>query len=931
MGLRTRTLFLVSLVMATLFIALFFIARPSLQSAFDKLERDRAALDGERLAGAISEESDRLARSAADYAPRGVTYRYMQGDTADLTAELTEDALTRSGINVFLLIDENGRLISSWFVDLGLGTFTETDQAVVDAVLSARGLTDPGDPRFHVATAIDYGSGVMLVASHSITTSDMYGVPEGTLVVGRYLDPAEIVTIAAKTRLPVTAFPVDSAGAAADPLPDAEADMLAMSEEDGSVAVRIVDGETIASYTTLRDLNGRPVMLLRADAPRDVHAVGRTALVAFAGALALCCLAAVIVVNYTINRTVLGRIARLSADMAGVASHGDLGARVGVEGRDEIGSLALGINEALAAIEEGEREVVRARNDLEVRVVERTEELRTSEWRYRSLVDRLADGVFQVDPDGYVTFANRRAEELTERSLAEIVGAPFVDLLSPASAEEIASRMRAGTAHLAGLTIEAKMGDASCGPAPVELRSAPLFDEAGVLAGTQWIARDVADRKRFEEQLVHMANHDYLTGLFNRQFFESALDLELAESRRTGGGGAILWLDVDDFKEVNDTLGHRAGDEILVSLATRLRTEVRESTVLSRLGGDEFAVLMPGAAAEEAEQVAERLLGIINSQTYTAVGHAVRLSASIGVVMYPEHGSTPAELLANADVSMYLAKASGRSCVHMHAMDEALRGEMRSRMTWNERLTDALHENRFRVFAQPVLDVRTGVVVRHELLIRMMVDDELVSPAEFLPAAERLGIIRDIDRWMIHQAVKLLSMNALDGSSIEVNLSGKAFGDPELPAMIRRALETSGVEAQRLGFEITETAAIADMAKAQRLICMLKELGCRFSLDDFGSGFSSFYYLKHLQIDCLKVDGSFIRSLPDSPQDQHLVRGIVELCRGLGVEIAVEYVEDQRTLDLVRELGVDLAQGYHIGRPAPVEQCTVEEADPNVR
>lgn len=914
MGLRARTLLTVSLLVAILFTALFVVVRPPLQSAFDQLEYERAVLDGERLVHAVAEETARLQRIAADYAPRNATYEFMRGANRGLEQELTADSLTQARADGVVLIDENGSVVLARFVDLDLGTQIETDTSMISALLEADELVSPGDPRFNAAGALPYEGGVLLVASRSITTSDLYGAPEGTFMIVRHVDEAQIQAVAAYAQLPVTAYPID----ATDPS-ELVADIISTVDPSDPIAVRVLDSEQIASYSVVYGLDGTPLLLLEAVSARKVHAIGRTALIALAVALALCCLAAVVTVSFTIDRAVLTRVATLSGEMSTIALRHDLAARVSVDGADEIASLAVDINDALDAIAEVEQELVHAKDDLEIRVTERTEELRTSELRYRSLVERLSDAVFLVDAEGVVTYASSRAEDLTERPHDSIVGAPFVSLLSPASGNEVTRRMRAGADHLNGLTLEAKMGDSACGPAPVELRSVPLFDETGAPAGTQWIVRDIAERKRFEEQLVHMANHDYLTGLFNRQFFESALDLELAESRRTSGGGAILWLDVDDFKEVNDTLGHRAGDEVLVGLATRLKSEVRESTILSRLGGDEFAVLMPGIGVEEAEQVAERLLTRINSQTYSATGRSVRLSASIGVVMYPDHGTTPAELLANADVAMYLAKASGRSCVHMHAVDEALKSEMRSRVTWNERLTEALREESFRVFAQPVLDLRTGRIASHELLIRMLLDGEVVAPAEFLPAAERLGLIREIDRWMIDQAVALLVDHALGDSTLEVNLSGRAFTDAELPGIIRATLERNGIEPRRLGFEITETAAIADMAKAQRFICMLKELGCRFSLDDFGSGFSSFYYLKHLQIDCLKVDGSFIRSLPDSPQDQHLVRGIVELCRGLGVEIAVEYVEDQRTLELVRDLGVDLAQGYHIGRPAPIE------------
>lgn len=912
MGLRTRVLAIVALISIAWLLLLYFVARPQLQAAFDRLERASTESDGERLTTALESEVLRLERVAADWGPRNGVYAFMRGEN-DSFNEVTDETLTLLGVNFMILIDVDGDVRSCRFVDLDLGAGEAVDGTILAAVLEAGDLQSPDNPRGRSSGAVSSEGRVALVASRSITTRDLYSVPAGTVVVGRYVDRALLDSLEEQTRLPLVAFP-----ARASELPRDALSVLESSAPDPDVAVSLLDNGDMAAFVPIRDMRGAPVMVLRASVSRDLRAIGDTALWSFGLMLVIAGSLAASALGLSLEHMVLKPVSVMSEEMSQIAIHRELSSRVTVKSDDELGALATGINHALAALQESEQGLKDARDQLEERVVQRTDELHTSENRYQTLVERLADAVFICGPEQTVTFANKRAEDLCGRPLAEIVGSTCAALIAPSYRDEFV-RKTGEQCATEPLTLEVKMGPPSGTATAVELRSVPLFDEAGKRMGTQWIARDITERKRFEDQLVHMANHDYLTGLFNRQFFESALDLELAESRRTRRGGAVLWLDIDDFKTINDTLGHRAGDEVLTGLATRLRAEVRESTVLSRLGGDEFAVLMPSLGADEALAVAERLLDAINTHVYSAVGHTMRVSASIGVVMYPEHGTTPSELLANADMSMYIAKASGRSCVHMHQHDETPTAEMRSHVTWNERIAHALSEDQFVVFAQPVLDLNTGTVVRHELLVRMMLDGEIVPPAEFLPAAERLGIIRDIDRWMVRQAIGLLASGALDGSELDVNLSGRAFSDAGLLADIERELASADVQPRLLGFEITETAAINDMAKAQRFISTLKDLGCRFSLDDFGSGFSSFYYLKHLPIDCLKVDGSFIRGLPDSPQDQHLVRGIVELCRGLGVEIAVEYVEDSATLDLVKQLGVDLAQGYHIGRPAPVE------------
>jgi len=403
--------------------------------------------------------------------------------------------------------------------------------------------------------------------------------------------------------------------------------------------------------------------------------------------------------------------------------------------------------------------------------------------------------------------------------------------------------------------------------------------------------------------------------------------LELAAARRSGAKGVLVCLDIDDFKDVNDTLGHKVGDEVLVELSEILRRNARESNVLARLGGDEFAVLLQDVGSEEGEAAAARILSAVNSHVFAVSGRGIRISASAGLVMYPELGTTSTELLTSVDMAMYHAKDGGRSQMSVAHLDETRRFAMQSRLAWNERLVAALDERRFRAFGQPILDVRSGRITRFEMLVRLIDEDErVVPPSEFLPSAERTGLIRDIDRWMIVRASEILAAHASDDVNVVVNLSGQSFADPDLLLTVEELLHSAEIKPGRLGLEITETAAIADFARARDFIRVVKALGCHVSLDDFGSGFSSFYYLKHMPIDCLKIDGGFIRDLPNSRQDQHLVRAMVEMCRGLGVAVVAEYVETEEVFKEAKALGIDYAQGYWIGRPKPIEEAIAAHA-----
>ncbi len=437
------------------------------------------------------------------------------------------------------------------------------------------------------------------------------------------------------------------------------------------------------------------------------------------------------------------------------------------------------------------------------------------------------------------------------------------------------------------------------------------------------VAQDVTERKRAERELRFLASHDPLTGLFNRRRFADELEQQLAQARRYGARGALLYIDLDQFKYVNDSLGHHAGDELLVSIARLLRYRLRETDILARLGGDEFAILLPHTDGDEARRLAEDLLDALRRHTVTLGGQTIGITASLGLALYPEHSDSASELLAYADLVMYQVKEQGRNGFGVYAPGDA-QAQIAATLSWERRIREALADDCFVLYAQPILDLHSAArprVSAYELLLRLRSEDgEVVLPGAFLDVAERSGLIRAIDRWVVRQAIGIVAAETAAGRRItlEVNLSGKSITDPELLPLIARELRASGIEPADLIFEITETAAIADIEEARRFIATLKELGCRFAIDDFGVGFSSFYYLKHLPVDYLKIDGSFVSNLPRDLVDQHLVRAIVEVARGLGKQTVAEFVGDDQTVRLLRQFGVDYAQGYHTGRPRPV-------------
>lgn len=423
--------------------------------------------------------------------------------------------------------------------------------------------------------------------------------------------------------------------------------------------------------------------------------------------------------------------------------------------------------------------------------------------------------------------------------------------------------------------------------------------------------------------LTRAANFDDLTGLPNRRRFTEEVRARLSQERRREAFGCLLLLGLDDLKAVNDSRGRRAGDEVLIKAAEALREHAPPGTVLARLEGDEFGLFLEGPAPGDAEQVAQGLLQALRERPTVIGGRILQTTASAGVALLPHHGRTIDDLLSAADLAMHEAKGAGGNTATV--FDSRSRGQALSeaRLMWKQRIVHALERDRFVLYAQPIVSLRTRNIHEYELLIRMLdEEDRALLPAEFLEIAERFSLINEIDRWVVSHAVGLLGEQQRLGrrTPLAINLSGRAFGDSNLLPLIERELATRDVRPDLLMIEVTETAAIVDIDRAEKFIRSLKRLGCRFALDDFGIGFSSFSHLKHLPVDYLKIDGSFIRNLPSDKVDQQLVQAMVGMARALRRETIAEFVQNEATVEVLRELGVDYGQGHHLGRPAPTSE-----------
>ncbi len=434
--------------------------------------------------------------------------------------------------------------------------------------------------------------------------------------------------------------------------------------------------------------------------------------------------------------------------------------------------------------------------------------------------------------------------------------------------------------------------------------------------------------ERTEAELRHLADHDPLTGLQNRRRFRAELDQQVSFTARYGGQGAVMIIDIDGLKEVNDRLGHQPGDNLIRRIAEILRERVRTTDIVARLSGDEFAVLMPQTDTAGALQLGEDLRAEV-AEGFPAEPGVGAATISVGIRMFGGGSGANAEaVLVAADEAMYRAKGAGRNRIALFSGEDEDGQAGRRRQTTSARIRDALTHDRLSLATQPIRNIASGGVERYELLLRMTGEGgELLPAASFIEAAERSGMVQELDRWVVGRALEMLTERERAGEpvSLHINLSGISFTDPSVLEYIERRLDEGEADPGRCTFEITQTARIDDYDAAAGFADRLTEFGCEVAIDDYGSGFGPFSYLKRIPFDVIKIDGAFVRDMPRNDADQLTVKAIVQIARGLGKRTIAAFVQDDDTMRMLREYGVDMAQGFHLGRPVDADEGWSQE------
>ena len=541
-----------------------------------------------------------------------------------------------------------------------------------------------------------------------------------------------------------------------------------------------------------------------------------------------------------------------------------------------------------------------------------------AESRYRNLVETAHDLVWSMNREGQWTYLNNAVIAIYGYTPEEMLQRGFAEFQAPESAERDAaafSRLLAGKELVQFETVHL---DRQGNERYLSFNARPMLDDSGDVISITGTARDITEQKQFERELTYQAQHDTLTGLYNRSYFQRELDRVISRVARSADECALVYLDLDQFKYVNDTVGHAAGDRLLTECTELLTNNIREGDLVARFGGDEFTVLLYNIEQQHVMSALENIRKIFERYRFIEAGQTFNVTCSMGATIIDSQTESAEAALAQADMACNIAKMQGRNRAHLYSPADNQQTAMAEDIGWIARVRDAIDNDRFELMYQPIFTVQGGEVHGYEVLLRLpTTDGKSIMPGGFIPAAERFGLVHRLDRWAVTRAMQSLAdlHQANLATRFSINLSGRVFDDPSILDVIQGILNETRLNPTALTFEITETAAVANLQSARKFIGKLKDIGCSIALDDFGTGFCSFTYLKHLPVDTLKIDGSFVQGIAMAKIDQTMVQSINQIAHALGKTTIAEFVEDHRTLQVLREIGVDYAQGHYLGKP----------------
>ena len=892
-SLRTKMLLAMAVGMLLLFALVFFVARTVLLDGYSKLEKDKTTIQVNSAISLLKEQSDQLSTSVRDYAHWDDMYQFVhKKDPAFIKASLSDTVFTNFKINALFVINSEGEAVYQRGVEHSTGKPWRVPDLILQKTRKGGVLIDPS--KTNTSGLLWTPQGICIIAAIDIVNSDENKPRRGTLIMLRLLDQPSIEYI--ETIL--------GAKISVDSMRDDEIAVLSPNLMKGEKVVIPLSNSQVGGFALLDAIGGDTKLVLSTAGDRKIFAQGQSSLkfLYWAALLAALLLGAF---SWFFDKLVLKRLARLNADIKQIGESATTAGRVNdINGNDEMASLAHGINGMLLRLDESQHA------------------LQFEKERAQVTLAGIADAVITSDNKACVLYMNAAAERLTGINASYASGKSLHLLFSLMAEDKTTSVDSSWLTDSATNQDEVILARADGQTFTISKSASPLYDSNDLLFGTVTVLHDVTMLRALSQQLSYQARYDALTGLINRYEFDCKAQTAIEDVASGSRAHCLAYIDLDKFKIVNDTCGHAAGDLLLKQLADHLKAQVRSSDSLARLGGDEFALLLMGCSLDKAQVIVNNLLQAIQDYCFNFEDKIFKVGASIGLIeISPDQNHTLGDLLSRVDSACYAAKGDGGNRIHIYRADDRLIEDRNSQMQWVSRINAALQHNQFVLYMQPFTGLKINDEQHGELLIRLQGEDgKLYPPGSFLPIAERYHMMPQIDRWVVNAALTIIARKGAAFKMVcAINLSGQSLSQEGFLDFVINQIKQHKVDAKQLCFEITETAVITNLSKARQFIQALRAIGCKFALDDFGSGLSSFAYLKNLTVDIIKIDGLFVKTIANNSIDRAMVESINNIGHVMGLQTIAEFAENDAIINLLKEIGVDYAQGYGVAMPALFE------------
>ena len=893
-SLRAKMLLAMAAGMLLLFALIFFVARTVLLDGYSKLEKDKATIQINSAISLLNEQSEQLGISVRDYAHWDDMYQFVvKKDPTFIKTSLSNTIFSNFKINALLVINNEGEAVYQRGVDHTTLKPWRIPELLLQAIRKGGVLTSPS--KTNTSGLFWTPQGIFVVSAMDIVNSDENKPRRGTLIMARLLDEALLKHIEN----------ILGAKVSVAAMRDDEIAALSPNLSKGEKVVMPLSNSQVGGFALLDVIGDEDTKLLLSTAgDRKIFEQGQSSLkfLYWASLLAALLLGAF---SWLLDKLVLSRLAHLNEHVKRIGESASTSGRVqGFSGNDEMSGLAQGINGMLQRLDQSQLA------------------LQFEKERAQVTLSSIADAVITSDDKGLVIYMNDAAERLTGITISNAAGQSLQSLFHLRTEDKTASLDSAWLTDAVSAFNEVLLARADGQTFTISKSASPLHDAKGLLFGTVTVLHDVTMLRALSQQLSYQARYDALTGLINRYEFDCKAQAAIEDVASGSRAHCLAYIDLDKFKIVNDTCGHAAGDFLLKQLADHLKAKVRSSDSLARLGGDEFALLLMGCSLDKAHDIVNSLLQAVQDYCFTFEGKVFKVGASIGLIeIRSDQNHSLGDLLSRVDSACYAAKSDGGNRIHIYRADDRLIEDRNSQLQWVSRINAALEHNQYVLYMQPLAGLKMNDEQHCELLIRMQGEDgKLYLPGSFLPIAERYHMMPQIDRWVVNAALTIIARKGPAFNMVcAINLSGQSLSQEGFLDFVINQIKQHKVDAKRLCFEITETAVITNLNKARQFIQALRAIGCKFSLDDFGSGLSSFAYLKNLSVDIIKIDGLFVKAIANNTIDRAMVESINNIGHVMGLQTVAEFAENDAIINMLKEIGVDYAQGYGVAMPALFE------------